>query len=127
MNESSTIINLSNIRPSDYLIVNVNQAGYYRVMYDKANWILIAKYLNSEQFIDFSPNTRAMLINDAGTFFYKKSLDLEIFLTIIGYLKEETDYIPWLSATNNLLYMRRMLDDGESTLYFKFQVCISTI
>ena len=34
----------------------------------------------------------------------------------------QTDYIPWMSATNNLSYMRRMLNDGNSKLYNDFQV-----
>ena len=34
----------------------------------------------------------------------------------------QTDYIPWMSATNNLSYMRKMLNDGNSKLYNDFQV-----
>jgi aminopeptidase N len=61
-------IQLNHLTPNHYLLVNPDQVGYYRVTYDDANWMLLAKALRSGNFEAFSPSTRAMLIGDAGTF-----------------------------------------------------------
>ena len=58
-------------------------------MYDVVNWIAIAKELNEGNFKDISPNTRAMLIDDAGKFIEMDLLDMNIFLDIINYLQHE--------------------------------------
>lgn len=84
--DEGTIIDL---RPSHYFIVNTNQIGYFRVMYDNANWMLIAQELNSGDFDEISPNTRAMLIDDAATFVNCGILEMQIFLELISYLKNE--------------------------------------
>ena len=58
-------------------------------MYDVVNWIAIAKELNEGNFKDISPNTRAMLIDDAGKLIEMNILDMNIFLDIINYLQHE--------------------------------------
>jgi aminopeptidase N len=77
------------IGPYSYLIVNTNQVGFYRVMYDDANWKLIADELYEGNFTSISPNTRAMLIDDSGVFFDKGILNVKLFLEIIKYLEKE--------------------------------------
>ncbi|KAL7025611.1 hypothetical protein ACKWTF_013562 [Chironomus riparius] len=120
-------LNISGLGSNDYIIANVEQKGYYRVMHDEPNWVLIAKELEEGNFNHIPPNTRAMLIDDAAAFVEKEILDIRIFLDIIKYLKLETDYIPWMSATNSLSYMRRMLNDGSSKLYNDFQKFLQTL
>lgn len=40
-------------------------------------------------------------------------------LTVIQYLEKEENYIPWLSAFNNLLYVSRRFTESELTKYKK--------
>jgi aminopeptidase N len=113
---------IDGLRPNNFIVVNIDQKGYYRVLYDNANWMLIANFLNKENFNLLSPNTRAMLIDDSYVFAGRGDISLEIFLEIIKYLERDADWIPWFTATDNLFYVRRMLDDGSSKLYQDFRV-----
>lgn len=83
------MIDFEGLRPSHYVLFNVNQVGYYRVMYDRENWMALINELKNENFKHFSPNTRAMLIDDAGVFVENESLDMNIFLELISYLEHE--------------------------------------
>lgn len=82
-------ISINEIKPNDYLIVNIDQTGYYRVMYDESNWQLIINELNKGNFTFISPNTRAMLIDDAAVFVETEILQMRLFLEIIQYLEHE--------------------------------------
>lgn len=79
---------LEGLRPNHILIANIDQHGYYRVQYDVSNWMQIAKYLyegNSQ----ISPNTRAMLIDDAAVFADNDMLDIKIFFEIVKHLEKD--------------------------------------
>ena len=89
--ESQFII--EGLRPSHILIANLNQHGYYRVLYDGPNWRLIAKYLYNGNFSSVSPNTRAMLIDDAAEFAENDMLDIKLFLEMIKHLEKDVSGI----------------------------------
>lgn len=80
---------LSELNSTTYFLVNVEQVGYYRVHYDEANWMLIAKELSYGNLSLIPPNSRAMLIDDASVFFEKKLLNFRILLELIKYLEHE--------------------------------------
>lgn len=84
-----TIEDKFDLRPEDILILNINQQGYFRVLYDDANWMSIAKYLYNGDFKNISPTTRAMLIDDAAIFAGNGKLDMKLFLEILKYLEKD--------------------------------------
>ena len=48
---------------SDWIIVNLQQTGYFRVNYDVNNWKLIQRHLNDEKrFTEIVPPNRAQII-----------------------------------------------------------------
>jgi len=67
--------------------VNIQQTGYYRVQYDEANWMLIARELSRGNLTSIPPNNRAMLIDDAAAFVGKRMLRVRILLELIKYLQ----------------------------------------
>ncbi|KAI4492598.1 hypothetical protein M0804_002389 [Polistes exclamans] len=85
--------------------------GYYRVNYDTDNWKKIAEYLNTENYTKIHPLNRAQIIDDSSYMVHTKRLNPIVFLEIINYLWQETDYIPWYSAF-------RVFDTFQD--YFKF-------
>lgn len=94
----------------DWLILNIQVTGYYRVKYDEANWRLIIKHLNDPmRFHEISQSNRAQLLDDAMNFARSKLLDYQIALDLTKYLTHERDYVPWKSAINNLIYIDAML------------------
>jgi aminopeptidase N len=81
---------IDDVTPDLHLLVNVDRAGYYRVQYDDANWMLIASELSrTEPPSNISPISRAMLIHDAATFLADNSLRARIFLELIRHLEHD--------------------------------------
>lgn len=75
-----------------YFLVNVEQVGYYRVLYDDTNWILIANELSHGNLSLIPPKSRAMLIDDASVFVEKGILRFRILLELIKYLEHEVSH-----------------------------------
>ncbi|XP_025263031.1 aminopeptidase N-like [Camponotus floridanus] len=82
-------------KENEWIILNLQQTGYYRVHYDTANWLKIAQYLNSEKYSNIHVLNRAQIINDAFHFAIEKKLEFSIFWELVSYLAQETDYIAW--------------------------------
>lgn len=79
---------IESLKSSDTLIVNIDQQGYFRVLYDDANWDSISKFLNNNHTL-ISPTTRSMLIDDAFIFSEDGKLDIQLFMAILKYLEKE--------------------------------------
>ncbi|KAL6260350.1 hypothetical protein P5V15_007881 [Pogonomyrmex californicus] len=83
------------IDTNDWIIVNLQQTGYYRVNYDYTNWQRIVRYLNSEEYTKIHVLNRVQIINDAFTFWMANELNASVFFNITNYLSRETDYVAW--------------------------------
>jgi len=99
--------------------------GYYRVNYDRANWQMIIKQLNKENFKDISTINRAQLIDDALNLARAGKLDYTIAFDVTSYLAHEIEYLPWKAAFNAMDYLNDMLIKTQG--YDKFRVCIYQI
>lgn len=98
------------IESSDWLMVNLQVTGYYRVNYDITNWKLIIKHLNDpRRYHEIAQSNRAQLIDDAMNLARADLLDYTTALDVTKYLNHERDYVPWKTAINNLLYIDSML------------------
>ncbi|XP_032687674.1 thyrotropin-releasing hormone-degrading ectoenzyme-like isoform X2 [Odontomachus brunneus] len=95
----------------NFLIVNVEQSGYYRVNYDDRNWMLLSTHMQKNNTPHIPPLTRAQLINDAYYFVTVREISASIFVEVTKHLKRDTDFIAWYPMFNILLDM---------SPYFKF-------
>nr|XP_012230690.1 PREDICTED: uncharacterized protein LOC105677005 [Linepithema humile] len=86
---------IDGINPNDWIIVNLQQTGYYRVNYDLSNWKKITAYLKSSNYTKIHVLNRAQIIDDAYHLTMTKQLDISTFLDLMTYLAQETDYIAW--------------------------------
>ncbi|KAL6254817.1 hypothetical protein P5V15_014152 [Pogonomyrmex californicus] len=84
-------INIENM----WIIVNMQNTGYYRINYSKENWLKIALYLDSKDHRKINVLNRAQLIDDAFHFLTTGKLDSFIFWELTKYLHKEVDYIAW--------------------------------
>ncbi|XP_029164141.1 LOW QUALITY PROTEIN: aminopeptidase N-like [Nylanderia fulva] len=91
-NESLTI---EGVNINDWIIVNKQLTGYYRVNYDIINWKRIIAFLNSDDYDKIPILNRAQIIDDVYYLITTKQLDFIIFLEVINYLSREIDPIPW--------------------------------
>nr|XP_012222631.1 PREDICTED: glutamyl aminopeptidase-like [Linepithema humile] len=80
---------------NDWIIVNLQQTGYYRVNYDVANWLQLAQYMNSVKYVDIHVLNRAQIIDDAFYFVTHKQLDYIVFWKISEFLSREINYVAW--------------------------------
>ncbi|XP_071569032.1 aminopeptidase N-like [Temnothorax nylanderi] len=111
-------ISIDGIDPNDWVIVNVQQMGYYRVNYDDTNWRKIANYLNSDNYTKIHVLNRAQIIDDAYHLMMARQLDIEIFLDLANYLSRETDFVALYPMFNILDFTREFHKLPEFN-YFK--------
>lgn len=71
---------------SQWIIFNIQLAGLYKVKYDRHNYKLIVKTLNSKEFVSIHVINRAQLIDDAMDLAWTGEQDYGIALAMINYL-----------------------------------------
>ncbi|XP_061138849.1 alanyl (membrane) aminopeptidase-like b [Syngnathus typhle] len=96
----------------EWILVNVNCTGYYRVNYNPENW---EKLLNQ---LESNPNripvmNRGQLIDDAFHLARAKMVNVTLALNTTWFLRNEKASIPWESAVRNLEYFVLMFDRSE--------------
>ncbi|CAM4612702.1 unnamed protein product [Lepidochelys olivacea] len=97
---------------SNWLLLNINVTGYFRVNYDQENWNkLLSQLVTNYEVIPVI--NRAQLIDDAFNLARAKHIDITLALKTTTYLKEEREYLPWSAALDNLAYFRLMFDRSE--------------
>lgn len=118
---SSAVINDPDLSVADWVLVNIQQTGYYRVNYDRHNWKLLTAYMQDAKTFDkIIPANRAQLIDDALNLARAGSLDYSVALNLTKYLVHENEYVPWKAALYSLNFLDSMLlKSGE---YYKFKV-----
>ncbi|XP_072551486.1 alanyl (membrane) aminopeptidase-like b isoform X2 [Salminus brasiliensis] len=100
------------LKPDEWLLANINCTGYYRVNYDEENWNKLIKQLETRH--DVIPLiSRGQLIDDAFNLARAKYINVTLALNTTKYLINETEYIPWESALNNLQFFILMFDRSE--------------
>ncbi|XP_015127625.1 aminopeptidase N [Diachasma alloeum] len=86
---------LNGIDENDWLILNIQQTGFYRVDYDWENWKRIAAYLNSENYHKIHVLNRAQLLHDVAYFAETDEHYYELLMDMAMYLRRETNFLPW--------------------------------
>ncbi|XP_013878435.1 aminopeptidase N [Austrofundulus limnaeus] len=97
---------------ASWLLANINVTGYYRVNYDLGNWERLLTLLTSDHQVIPVIN-RAQLMDDAFNLARAQLVSTTLALRTTSYLSQETEYVPWQSALNNLQYFHLMLDRTE--------------
>ena len=116
--DEEILFEVPELKSDDYVLFNVNQFGFYRVNYDINNWNLIIEVLN-ENHNEFSDTTRAQLLDDALNLAVEGSVNYESVFNMIGYLRNETNSLPWAAATKNLMILNDLLANTEAQEYFR--------
>lgn len=100
----------ANVPFNQWLIVNIQETGYYRVNYDYRNWRLITDHLmNESKFKTIAPTNRAQLLDDAMSLANAGYLQYEIALNVTRYLKHESEYVPLAAGIKALDFLDGML------------------
>uniref|UniRef100_A0A1Q3FKH7 Aminopeptidase n=1 Tax=Culex tarsalis TaxID=7177 RepID=A0A1Q3FKH7_CULTA len=94
------------------VLINPQATGYYRVNYDSEMWTSIIRELH-EQPNNIHKLSRSQLIDDSMHLAHAGKLDYDTAFKVLDYLREETEFIPWETATFNLDYLHRMLRNDK--------------
>lgn len=105
----------------EWVIVNIQETGYYRVNYDPNNWRMLIDYLqDSNKFTNIHTLNRAQLLDDALNLARTGRLNYEMAMNLTKYLTYEKEYVPWQTAFNALSYIDSMFI--RTGYYDKFKV-----
>ncbi|XP_006913361.1 aminopeptidase Q [Pteropus alecto] len=100
----------------DWVILNLNMTGYYRVNYDKLGW----KKLNQQ--LEEDPKAipvihRLQLIDDAFSLSKNNYIEIETALDLTKYLAEEDEIIVWHAVLVNLVTRDLVFDVNNYDIY----------
>ncbi|XP_058061219.1 membrane alanyl aminopeptidase [Anopheles bellator] len=100
-----------------YFILNNQQVGYYRVNYDATLWAKIKSALRSTNFGGIHVLNRAQIVDDLFNLARGGIVPYGTALDILEYLKDETEYAPWLAAVNGLTTLARRIHEEDEELF----------
>lgn len=109
---------------SDWVLLNQQQTGYYRIQYDTANYNLLTNELVSGDVNKIHPLSRAQLIDDLLDFTSTQRLPVPLLLDLLKYLKNEREYGPWVTATNAINFISKQL--ATTPQYVKFKAMVAS-
>ncbi|XP_062552054.1 aminopeptidase N-like [Armigeres subalbatus] len=104
---------------TEWVMVNNQLAGLYKVQYDHHNYRLLANYLNGQDFETINPINRAQLVDDAMDFAWAGIQDYSIAFSLLNYLQKEDEYVPWKATLTNLEILDRVLLHSDHYDMFK--------
>nr|XP_002730532.1 PREDICTED: aminopeptidase N-like [Saccoglossus kowalevskii] len=119
------VLNLSNVGENDWLLVNVNKWGFYRVNYDDDNWGRLANQLKHDYTV-IPIRSRTSIMDDAFKISQPGHTDHVNALRLTEYMDKEFEYVPWDSVIGNIEFTRSMLmrtaEYGMFEIYWRHQI-----
>ncbi|OXA55298.1 Aminopeptidase N [Folsomia candida] len=102
----------------DWLIVNVQETGFYRVNYDLKNWAMLINQLRLNASA-IHPINRGQLMDDALNLAKASLLPYDLALEVTQYLKNEEEYLPWECFFTQFHFISTMMSKSSSYGTFK--------
>lgn len=116
--------NISSLTANDWLIINKQESGYYRVLYDEQNYRLLSDALVRNISVFHNLN-RAQLIDDSYNFVRTERLSYNTFLDVARFLEFENEYATWYPAITAFTTLDRYFVGHDD--YPRFRVCTNDI
>lgn len=107
--DSLTITTDSNV---DWLKVNKDQKGYYRVNYEPDMWQSLSDALKVNP-SSLSVLDRAHLLNDVFSLAQSGAVEYETALSMTGFLKQDSSFVPWDAVSTKLKNVKNLLYNTE--------------
>lgn len=108
-------------KENDWVVVNTQQSGSYRVNYDDTLWnaIITQLNLNATSHNAIHLFNRAQLIDDSYHFARGGKITFDVPFGVINYLEKETDYIPWASMNRAYPPLHQWISGSKITDLFR--------
>ncbi|KAF5290044.1 hypothetical protein FQA39_LY14825 [Lamprigera yunnana] len=115
-------ITFSNFKHINWILLNKQHSGYFRINYDDVNWYRLIKFLKTSKYKSIHVLNRAQLINDAFQMVEDGKLSAKIALDLSGYIRQERDFIalkPFLKRIDSFDFMVSITNE-----YKMFQIYV---
>lgn len=96
----------------EWIKINNDQKGYYRVNYEPEMWQSISNALKLDPTV-FSVLDRAHLLNDVFSLAQAEEVPYETALQMTEYLSKENSFVPWDAVATKLKNIRNLLYNTE--------------
>ena len=93
-------------------VINVQEMGYYRVNYDRANWEALLQVMTDSP-LDIGRLNRAQIYDDSLNLARADQLEYTMALNFTKNLMNERDYIPLQAGLTGMAYIDKMLRDFD--------------
>ncbi|XP_052861884.1 thyrotropin-releasing hormone-degrading ectoenzyme isoform X2 [Anopheles cruzii] len=113
LNSSEAVITLNHT--AQWIKINYGQTGYYRVLYNEANWIKLVDQLHSNNNV-FSTQDRVGLVSDIFTLCHANLIPCHAAMELISYFPKEKEWGPVMLGTTHLEKWRKILKYSECYL-----------
>ncbi|XP_037943910.1 membrane alanyl aminopeptidase-like [Teleopsis dalmanni] len=94
---------------AEWIIFNLQQSNYYRVLYEEKILINIRKALLQKNHSDIPVINRAQLVDDLFNFARNGSVSYDRVIQFMEYLAFETEYLPWYAAFSGFEHVAKRL------------------
>lgn len=95
--QNNLTLNISTLSSNDWLMINIQGTGYFRVLYDERNYKLLSDAM-VRNISQFHMLNRGQLIDDTFNFVQIGKLGYDTFLNAIRFLEYVHDYTAWYPA-----------------------------
>lgn len=110
----------TNLR-NNWVVINVQQSGYYRVQYDIKLMNRIIDVLNSKDYGLIHVINRAQIIDDTFYLGKRNKISLSKIFEVSLYLREERAHLPWKAFGRNINNLWEQIRDlGNNTAFKKY-------
>ncbi|XP_060526993.1 uncharacterized protein LOC132702418 [Cylas formicarius] len=92
---------------ANWIILNTQATGFYRVNYDDTLWTNIAAALNSTDFGGIHELNRAQIVDDSFNLVRINKLNYSRVFAIIDFLRSDVSHYPWMPALNGFSFLLR--------------------
>ncbi|XP_017844676.2 uncharacterized protein LOC108601287 [Drosophila busckii] len=108
-----TELRLNSEQPLDWIIFNLKQSNYYRVLYDTPLLRGLRNALFADKHSSIPVENRAGLIDDLFNFASAGMIDYAVVFEFMEYLSKELEYIPFYAAFENMQHVAKRLTPAQ--------------
>jgi len=101
-----------------WVILNNQATGYFRITYDDTNWALINAQLDADPEA-IHPNNRAQIVDDLADLGISEIVKYEQVLNMLKYIKKETEYGPMKAFFNAVNHIDKLLSGSSVQIKFR--------
>ncbi|XP_002012781.2 aminopeptidase N [Drosophila persimilis] len=93
----------------DWIVLNLKQSNYYRVLYDKPLLDSLQVALSSSNHSGVPVENRAQIVDDLFNFARVGYIDYANVFEFMEYLSQDVDYVPWYATYQGLQFVAKRL------------------